>query len=107
MPLDLQSGWSVHSYCQHSSLDNRANGHDAHISHHYHRHGNTVHSTLKKKVRQANEKSSEFQKGVYRDGEETSQGSTLHDLADCETLRNSLDDVIPLLLPGVCIHDLS
>ena len=102
MPLDLQSGWSVHS--QHSSLDNRANGHDAHISHHYHRHGNTVHSTLK---RQANEKSSEFQKGVYRDGEETSQGSTLHDLADCETLRNSLDDVIPLLLPGVCIHDLS
>ena len=27
---------------------------------------------------------------------------TLHDLADCETLRNSL---IPILLPGVCIRD--
>ena len=35
---------------------------------------------------QANEKSSGFQKKAYRDG----VGSTLHDLADCETLRNSL-----------------
>ena len=31
---------------------------------------------------------------------------TLHDLADCETLRNT-DDVIPILLPGECIRDLS
>ena len=49
--------------------------------------------THKTKVRQANEKSSGFQKGAYRDGEETRQGwdwSTIHDLADCETLRNSL-----------------
>ena len=63
-----------------NTVASTANGHDtsyAHVSHHYYRHGNTVHSTLKKKARQANEKFSGFQKGAYRDGvkrEETSQG---------------------------------
>ena len=62
----------------------------------------TLCSTLKKKTRQANEKSSEFLKGAYRDGvkrEETSQGK---ELADCDTpLQPPLhtDDVIPILLP--------
>ena len=52
----------------------------------------SVHSTLKKKVRQANEKFSGFQEGAYRDGVKEKRqardriGSTLHDLADCETL---------------------
>ena len=60
-------------------------------------------------------KQMKIQKGAYRDGvkrEVTGQGwdwKHTSDLADCETPKLPLhtDDVIPILLPGVCISDLS